>query len=401
MSKTDDYEPAIGGEMEPELRMGETEPAADGGEDDYEPVIGEASGQVQTRGRVISEKTREAFRKAQGAIRQQLRAEEGGSEFGEYEEGYTPRDSGTPAAAAGTPAPPAGVAPIAQAPAAGAVPPPELEAERQRIELQRSELEQRERQLAEREQRADVEALRDAYFERGAPALVDMIKGWIGATDDASVLDEVADLVTELSTSVLGAPLDPAIKARIEAKRATKGVKAQMAKLTARERAVQEQQEALAKQRERQQTEEMLQQAITAPDHAKSYPFLAAEDNAGTLIYDAVARHYARTKQVLPWTEAAKTVNEYLEKKWRGAYDRRAHLFGTSAGQTQQQQRPPGDPQGIRRSHSLSNGAASQPATPPPDRRPPIVNNGRIDMEAHRAATKSKMRSAFRPRSDE
>ncbi len=103
----------------------------------------------------------------------------------------------------------------------------------------------------------------------------------------------------------------------------------------------------------------------------------------------------------MPWTDAAKRVNDYLHTKWRAEYDKRAHLFAPRQEATARpSQRPQGDQPGIRRSHTLTNGNATQATTPPPPE-PPVVINGRINADAHRAATKRKMRAAFARQPDE
>ena len=391
MSVDDDDDVAIPGDMEPELPMG-----AEAVEDDEVVISEEPSGHVQTRGRVVSDKTREAFRLAQQSVRAQLKSEAAGSDFGEYDEGYTAPEQ-RPAAATATP----GGAPVPPAPAAVApVVDPAIEQQRQRLEMRQHDLDAREKTLLERESAADVEKLRDAYFQRGSVALVDMIKQWTGIANEDDLRDEVADLITELSGSVLGVTVPPEMKAKIDAKRATKGVRAEMAKLTAREQKLRNDQQTQADRQARSQTEHALQEEIAKPETAKLFPFLAAEDTAGILVFDAVEAQYKRDGTMLPWTEGAKRVNDYLEKKWRGAYDRRAHLFAPPvAGQGAQRERPQGDPSGIRRSHTLTNGAPA--GTPPAPEGPKSVINGRFNPEAHRAATKQKFRKAFTTPPDE
>jgi hypothetical protein len=220
--------------------------------------------------------------------------------------------------------------------------------------------------------------------------------------------DEVADLITELSTTVLGVQPDPNIRAKIEAKRATKGVKAQMAKLTAREQALATERQAIAERDQRTQTERMLHQEISNPEIAKQHPYLALEEEAGGMIYDVVESKFKRdlaagnaNPVAMPWKDAAKQIDDYLKTKWGAAYDKRSHLFAPKAppANGSNGQRPQGDPQGIRRSHTLTNQAAAQTTLPPPAE-PPLMRNGRMDVESRRQATKQKMRAAF-GRSDE
>lgn len=394
MSDQED-EVAIAGDMEPESPMGDVD---DGNEDEAAIQLGDGpggpSGTVHARGRNVSEKTRALFKKAAAEIAKQNAA--GSSEFGEYDEGYTPRDPVTPApAVAPQSAPPA-------APGATAAPAPSLDPgiaqAREKLDLRASELDQREQSLLAREASSDVLKHRDAYFERGAPALVDLIKQWTGLTSEDDIRDEVADLITELSGSVLGVQVEPNIRAKIEAKRATKSVKAQMGRLSEREKAVNAEHQRQADAAHKRNVEVALGNEIRLPEQATRFPFLAAEDNAGELVFEIVEARHRQDGVMLPWPEAAKQANDYLQQKWRAAYDKRAHLFAASSNGSPvgNGQRPQGDPQGIRRSHTLTNGSAPQATAPSQPEKPPTVVNGRLNNEALRAETRKRMRAAFK-----
>ena len=116
MSDTDD-EVAIEGEIEPESPTGDVD---DGNEDEAAIDLGPGgpSGTVHQRGRSISEKTRELFRSAAKRIAEQNAA--GSSEFGDYDEGYTPPLTVTPATAETRGSTPIGPGTTATAPAAPA-----------------------------------------------------------------------------------------------------------------------------------------------------------------------------------------------------------------------------------------------------------------------------------------
>ncbi len=172
-----------------------------------------------------------------------------------------------------------------------------------------------------------------------------------------------------------------------------------MARLTEREQQQAQREQAARDRQEQAYAERLLQGEITKPETSKQFPYLASEDNAGELVWDVCKRHHEKTGQTMRWQDAAKQVDDYLNQKWRAAYDKRAHLFAPKPAPGQvPSQRPQGDPTGTRRSQPLTQGTNGHGAAPRVEDPPP---NGALTMEELRARTKAKMRSAFRPRRDE
>lgn len=401
---SDDYEPAIG-EVGPESPTGEDAPAesADDG-DTFES--GAPSGLViPRRGHVISDKVRELFKTAATSVKEQLAS----GEDDDYEPAIDNPEPVTPAPAAGGPQGSDGVpSPSVGTPAAAPAPSldPAVLAKVSQLDARTAELDAREKALTDRQaaiESGDLGRLRDVFYDKGgAHAVVELVKMWTGAATDAELQDEVADLITELSGHSLGVTVPTEIRARLDSKRALKSVKATQAKLDKREQEIQQR---AAKQAE----QDNIQRAITAldtevrkPELAAQFPFLITEPNAGELIFETVDAQFKRDGTEMKWVEAAKRVNDYLETKWREAYGKRAHLFTASpapaGGATNGQgQRPQGDPQGIRRSHTLTNAQAASAPTKPPSPSQPTMRNGKWSAEDHRANTKRRMREAFKP----
>ncbi len=395
-----DFEAAIEGDMEPASETGEAAPPSDDGED-WEAAVSEPSGiTLSRRGHVVSDKTRELFKNAAATIKAQLaNGDEDEGEFGQPLEAETAAPPVPTPAAAPVASP---TAPVAVAPAPSLD--PAVQQKLQQLESRHAELEARGKDLDARAQQlesGDLGRLREMYYDKGpAHAIVEVLKMWTGASTDDETQNEVADLITELSGHALGTQVPDAIRSRLDSKRALKSVKQQQAKLDARET------ELAAKHQQQAQRDQVtnairtLDQEVRKPELVTQYPFLAVEANAGELIFETLEAQFKRDGTELRWTDAAKRVNDYLATKWREEHDKRAHLFtaspasaGGAANGTRE--RPQGDPQGIRRSHTLTNAAAasaSTPKAPPPD----SPSNGRWSNEDHRTRTKARMRAAFK-----
>lgn len=422
MSDEQEDDVALDGGMEPELsiedlRAGRSDGGGTGGgdsgdEDDDEPAV-EGDRTVTSRGKhVISPKVRELFKKASQAVKAQLDEEGDESPFGEYDEGAAPKkqtglgttkvisveqDAGKVELSEAAKAPP-----VAQQSA-------EADAFRAQLDARRVELDEREQRITAAERAGDMAQVRARYFENGAPAIRDLVKGWLGkdATED-DLKQEVADLITDLSVQVLGVDVPSEVRAKIDTKRALRSVKVLKDSINESEAAKAKRLEAEQQEQGRKTAINALNQEIRQPtkDYAKQYPFLMAEDDPGDLIYRTAQRQHEKDGTILQWTEAAKRVDDYLRKQASDYYDKRKHLFsaapataGVSTNGTRE--RPQGDPQGIRRSHTLTSTATGTTTpTKAPDE-PPSVVNGKWSREAHRASTRSKFRNAFKSQPEE
>lgn len=420
----DDDEPAIDGGMEPEasladLRGGDGDGRGDGGgdSDEDEPAIigGGPEGGVVKRGRhVISDKVRELYKKATESLKAQLSDDE--SPFGEYEEGVAPRSAKVQAPAAseatGTvKSVPAddGVTKAQPVTAAAAQPSAEEQAYRASLDARASDLEAREQRLSQLEAARDMGRVKTAYLEKGGSVIAQQLREWLGEdVSDDDYKQEVADLITELSVSVLGVNDVPSeVKRGIEARRALRSVKVLKESITETEATKAKRQEQEREEQGRRAAIHALNQELRSPtkDYAKRYPALYAEDDPGLLVYLTAERQQKQDGTVLAWEEAAKRADAHLRKQAAAFFDKRRHLFdaapanaGAPAGGTRE--RTQGDPQGIRRSHTLTDAAtgATTIQTPP---KPDVPVRGGWSREAHRAQTRQKFRAAFRAEPDE
>lgn len=294
------------------------------------------------------------------------------------------------------PAPKLNDPPPAPGPAPGQAD-PEVAKLRQEIADRQAALEAREKQIAEQERTGDLTKLREVYFDKGAPAVVEILKKWSGLADGDELKDEIADLITDLSIHI-GVDVPQAVRESLENRRTRKGVKVWKAE---QERIAKEQAQAqeTAKEREnRVKVMGILQQEIAKAENANRYPWLSAEPNAGEIILDVVEEARAKDGTKLKWDEAAKRANDYLQQESLAWFGSRKHLLVTDSGQGaaaggQQPQRKQGDPQGTR----------SQAPPPKPPRQPPPAppKSEKWDPEAHRKAVKAKHRNAFTRTDDE
>jgi hypothetical protein len=267
---------------------------------------------------------------------------------------------------------------------------------RQEIADRQAQLEAREAKLLEQERAGDLAKLRETYFDKGAPAIVEILKKWSSADGD-ELKDEIADLITDLSIHI-GVDVPREVRDALENRRTRKGVKVWKAE---QERTVKEQAAAAEKAQEEQNRVKVmgiLSQEISKAEHVERFPWLVAEPNPGQIILDVVEAAKAADGTKLTWQEAAKRANDYLKTESLAYFDKRKHLLSAATGKAdapsgQQQQRKQGDPQGTR-----SQAPPPKPPTPPP---PKPAQPAKWDPEAHRRAIKAKHRNAFKPTNDE
>ena len=251
--------------------------------------------------------------------------------------------------------------------------------------------------------------VKTAYFEKGGSVIASQIREWLGKdVSDDDYKQEVADLITELSVSVLGVNDVPSeVKRGIEARRALRSVKVLKESITETEAQKAKRQEQEQQEQGKRAAIHALNQELRTPtkDYAKQFPALFAEDDPGLLIYLTAERQQKQDGTILAWTEAAKRADAHLRKQASAFYDKRKHLFDAAPANAGaptggQRERVQGDPQGIRRSHTLTESAtgATTIQTPP---KPDVPAKGGWSREAHRAQTRQKFRAAFRAEPDE
>lgn len=409
----DDDEVALDEGMEPESLTGE-----DPGDDDDSYDDGDddsAAGEVieaRARGgqaslvntprtvRRISDKTRELMREAAAKIKAAggLDDEMEPLEHEDLEQEEAPPD---PAASAeldaqGNPIakPPEGK-PLLEPPPPPSPDHPEVVKLREEYTGKLKELETREQQLSARELESDLMALGDQYIEAGAPAVVAVLKKWLGGNpSDEDMQTEVADLIADLSRHVLGAEIPEQVENRIERRRVKRLVAHNKAAQERTSKAAAEKARIANEEADRVRVSSVLTQEITKPENSKAYPFLAAEPEAGAIVYELAQRALAKDGTQLTWNEAAKRANDYLEKQSRAWFDTRRHLLITSTAAPSgngQQQRNQGGQQ--VRSQALQQTpppkAPKTPPAPPPDKP--------WNAEDHRRQIKAKFRKAFVP----
>lgn len=398
MADDDDDDVAIDEGMEPESPTG----ADPGDDDDDDGDDGVAAGGPVSRTmdaprgtRQISDRTRELARKIAEANKGKGDASDPdlpGDDDIDYDEAPTGAPITPGAAAAALVTDPGAVAAVPPAPPPAATLDPEVTRLREEWTRKSAELEERESKLATAEQSGDLAALAEQYFERGAPAIVEILKKWEGV-DGEQLKDALADLVSDL-TIHMGVEVPQEVKDRLEAKRTRKQVqrmRSQQAQTAERGR---KEQEAAQDEQNRVRVKGILQQEITKPEHAPSYPWLTAEPNPGEIVFDVVQAAFKKDGTRLTWQEAAKRANDYLNTQSRAWFDKRAHLLTTATGGAPaggQQQRTQGGQQ-VRRSQAPQQ--VSPPVTPPAPEQPQ-----KWDPEAHRKAIKAKhgpkLRAAF------
>lgn len=283
---------------------------------------------------------------------------------------------------------PALAAPVIAAPAAPPAPSldPEVMRLRQDLQAERDKLEQDRQAFTAASRQSDVAKLRDVYFDKGAPAVIDVIKQWMPGLEGEDLKREVADLIQDLAHQYLEAPLDETVKDRITNKRVRTGLKTWKQD---QERAEEERQkQVLASQEEadRLRVKRILHQEVTKPEHAAQFPWLVLEDNAGDLIWEVAQQEIEESGKQLTWQEAAKKANDWLQSKSSAFYEKRKALLSPPP------QAAPGDKQraqGDKQVQQVTRAAEKPKApTPPPERPAPK----KWTPESHRANTMSKFR---------
>lgn len=404
MSDDDDDAPAIDGAQEPELRPGDPEPGADedvsveaaedfGRHDDDSPNV------IRRHGHPVSKQVRELFKKAAASIKEQLGDDEPDEDAADYDEPEhrAPGDKTMPAGRSPAQADPASSSPQGQAP-----PAPSLDADvqklRQELSERTAELDERERGIDERERQADHGAFVDGYIDNRAAALRDLFKARGIATTDDEWKDEVADLVTELSGSVLGVPLPAEIKNRIDAKRALRASKRGREQLVAERTALDKQRKAAEADQERARALDALGKELRQDTHAKAYPWLSATDNPAEIVWDVIETAAKKGEPVPQWTEAARRANEFLQQQVTRQMKRWGHLLEPQSRNGSQPERRQGDSQ-VRRSMTPAEAAKTVERTPP-NGGAAKTPSGKWSNDLHRRETKRLMREAFRSRDE-
>jgi hypothetical protein len=185
-------------------------------------------------------------------------------------------------------------------------------------------LELREQALIQREQEIDARAAaiaakehgRSSYAQKPADTIRALVKEWTGADGD-ELRDEIADLITDLSATMLNVPVPEAFKARAEGRKALRSVNAWKAEAAEQEAKATAAREAADQQAREQNAVRVIGGFIgTAKD---KYPHLAAEDNAAAIVFDLIKREAAASPNPATfrpdWESAAKRANEYFKKR--------------------------------------------------------------------------------------
>lgn len=282
------------------------------------------------------------------------------------------------------------LAPVTAAPAQPPAPSldPEVIRLRGEFETRKAELDKREQQLADAHRATDIAKLRDTYYDKGAPAVAEVIKQWMPGISDEDMKNEIADLIQDLAHQYLDAPLEQSVKDRIATKRTRAGLKAWRSDQDRIEEDRQKKLLASQEEENRARVRRILHQEVTKPDHASQFPWLSSESNAGDLVFETIDQEYRTTGTQLTWQDAAKRVDDWLKSQSFAFYDKRKHLLSPPAPQQPaEKQRPQGDNQ-VSRSQAQPKPPAPQPERP--------VANGKWTPESHRESIKRKFRGSFR-----
>lgn len=366
--------------------------------------------------RPISDKVREVFAASMAKMKAKPGGgeDEGGLESVEHDELPTETaPAATQAAPAETPAPVTAQPPVAAAPppapvtpppaAAPTAPAPSLDPEVMRmrtdLEQQRRDFDAERAKFLEQSRTSDVAKLRDTYFDKGAPAVVEVVKQWMPGLEGEDLKREVADLIQDLAHQYLDAPLDEPVKDRITNKRVRAGLKTWKAEQERIESERQKQLIASQEEQNRVQVKKILHQEVLKPEHASQYPWLASEDNAGDLIYEVINTQYLKDQTQLTWQDAAKRANDWLENQSRSFYDKRRHLLSPPPPE---QQAAPADKQRTQGDNQVSRSQAPPKKPTPPAKEPERpVQNGKWSPEQHRRSVMQKFRGQLQAMNDE
>lgn len=383
MSDLDNYEPAL-----------DADTGSDAG-DDTTTVGDSAEGSaIETRevvrDRGVKDTTRKLFQDAAQKLKKQL---DDGDSMDDLEPAITDEPSAA-AAASSASTPDASKEPHTPAAAAPTSDPVAQAVDTSRaaqVELREKQLEDREKAIAARE---DAIAAREnggeRYIENPGAFIRDLIKQYTGATTDDELRDEIADLVTDLSSTVLGAQVPESHKLRLDSKRAVRQVKAYKAEQAKRDAEMAKKAEQTARERD-------AQQAMRAIGHElervkDKFPHLAAEDDPGAIVWAVIQTKHQQDGSVPNWEECARLAEEHFKKKSDAWIAKRRHLLAPAAPQAPvAASAPQGDPQS-RRSSTLTNKTAAPVPPAPPD------EDGEWDRDAHRRRSLSKLREPMKER---
>lgn len=328
--------------------------------------------------RVVNDKTRTLFKDAASKLAKQI--EDGDDD--EVPAIPPPDDKPEAAAATASPGATQAVPPIAAAAAA-----PALDAATSRAALQ---LEVREKAVAEREKALEpYVGLREKYLDNQAGTLRDLIKEWTGAGTDEELKDEVADLISDLSSNVLGFAVSPEIKSRLDSRRAIRQVKSYKADITKRE-------QQLAKKSEAEQQATREHRAMGALEvqlkaAAGNYPHLMAEDDAHAIVWDVIKTKASREPDWQPdWVEAAKLAEAHFKTHHEKQHQKLTRLFAPASKPAVEASNQ-GAPQS-RGARTLTNAvSATAPVTPPA-----VLDDEPYDPQAHRRRSLDKLRARMK-----
>lgn len=203
-------------------------------------------------------------------------------------------------------------------------------------------------------QKKEVEAARpdthslEAYIDSPPSAYRNWLESMRGekfASDD-EFKSEVSDFITMLSSDVLGVPLPENVRVKLDAAQAKKIVRTHKTIQTRKEAAAAAQLEkdraSASEKAEIDRVEHewgkaasvLSQEFAKQPDAegksaAKTYPWLAAEDDPGKIIVDVIRAAVTKDGTQLSWHEASQRANDYLADTAKKYYDKRRPLLAS------------------------------------------------------------------------
>lgn len=267
-------------------------------------------------------------------------------------------------------------------------PDPEILRMRSDLEKQRADFEAEKAKWFEDRKTADLSTYREQFFDRGAPAIVEIVKQWMPGLEGDDLKREVADLIQDLAHQYLDAPLEDSVRDRIENKRVRAGFRAWKAEQERMAELERKRQSALQEKENQLRMRQILQQEVLKPEHAAKYPFLALEDNPGDLVAEVIEHEYRATGVRPTWMEAAQRAEDWLKQQSLAYYDKRKHLLSP-------QPQPPATSEKQRTQVGAQVQHAARAASKPqPPQAPPTPK--KWTPESHRAQTMSKWRSQLK-----
>ena len=278
-----------------------------------------------------------------------------------------------------------------------------LKADKEKLDAERAEWE-KQRKAAE-PAAPDTHSL-EAYIDSPPAAYRNWLEAMRGekfATDD-EFKSEVSDFITMLSADVLGVPLPESVRVKLDAAQAKKIVRTHKTIQTRKEaaeaaRLEKERQEA-AETAEKARVEEEWGKAATVLSQqfsptadtegkpaqsatAKTYPWLAAEDDPGKIIVDVIRAAVNKDGTQISWQEASKRANDYLAEQAKKYYDKRKPLLASDGKPAEVK------PEAPKPVVATPPAAAPKPSTPVP---PPA---NKWSRDKHMENTKAAFRAAL------